>query len=250
MSEPTCVVILAAGKGTRMKSELPKVLHAVDGRPMIAWALDAVRGLRPARVVAVVGHGAPQVQAVLGEDVESVLQQPQLGTGHAVQVALPALAGFEGDVLVCYGDMPLLSTATLGRIRDERRRTGAAAAVLTAVLDPPPAYGRIVRDAAGRFERIVEDRDCTPEQRRLTEVNIAVYGFALAPLREALAALRPDNAQGEYYLTDVLEHLRAAGQAVVTVAAADRDEVLGINDLEGLRQVEGVLRQRRAASGG
>ncbi|MFH1809071.1 MAG: NTP transferase domain-containing protein [Pseudomonadota bacterium] len=244
MSESTCVVILAAGKGTRMKSELPKVLHTVQARPMIAWALDAARAVQPERIVVVVGHGAEQVRGVLGPDVQSVVQQPQLGTGHAMQVALPALADRTGDVLVSYGDMPLLTGATLASIRDGRRQRGAAASVLTAIMDPPPAYGRIVRDAAGHFEGIVEDRDCSPAQKLLTEVNIAVYCFALGPLREALARLRPDNAQGEYYLTDVLAHLRQAGHDVVTVASKDREELLGVNDLEGLRQVEQILAQR------
>ncbi len=244
MSEPTRVVILAAGKGTRMKSELPKVMHLAADRPLLAHAVDAARELAPEQIVVVIGHGAAQVRATMGDGLSYALQEPQLGTGHALQVAMPVLDGADGDLLVTYGDMPLLSAATLARMRDTRRQSGAAAAVLTAIMDPPPAYGRIVRDPEGRFLRIVEDKDCTAEQRAITEVNIAVYGFAATPLAHALSRLRNDNAQGEYYLTDVLELLREDGHGVVTVTCDDAQEVMGVNDLPGLAEVDAILRAR------
>jgi bifunctional UDP-N-acetylglucosamine pyrophosphorylase/glucosamine-1-phosphate N-acetyltransferase len=242
----TRVIVLAAGKGTRMKSELPKVLHPLAGRPLIDYAIASAAEIRPERVVLVVGHGAEQVRAHCGSGVEYVLQQPQLGTGHAVQQALPYFFGFDGDVVITYGDMPLLAGATLARLCAVRSAAGCACTVLTARRDPPPAFGRIVRDASGRFARIVEDRDCTAEQKQISEVNIGVYCYRAAPLVTALGKLRNHNAQGEYYLTDVLELMVAAGESVETVVLDDLEQTLGVNSIDDLAQVEIVLARRRA----
>jgi UDP-N-acetylglucosamine diphosphorylase/glucosamine-1-phosphate N-acetyltransferase len=241
VNEELSVIILAAGKGTRMKSELPKVLHPLCGRPMLSYALDAARALEPEQIIVVVGFRHELVREAFGDELTYALQEPQLGTGHAVQVAAPLLAGFTGDVLVTYGDMPLLRGETLERVRAARREAGAAGAALTAVLDDPPAYGRVVRDAASDFVRIVEDRDCTPAERAIREVNLGVYAFAGAPLARALGDLRADNAQGEYYLTDVPALLVARGERVVTHQLTDLDEAAGVNDVEALHHVEGVL---------
>ena len=249
MTSSTRVIILAAGKGTRMKSELPKVLHPLAGRPLIDYAIAGTRELDPERIVLVVGHGAEQVRAHCGSDVSSVLQEPQLGTGHAVQQALPHIAGFDGDVVITYGDMPLLAGATLARLRDARRAAGCACTLLTAQRVPPPAFGRIVRDAGGRFACIVEDRDCTAEQRRITEVNLGVYCCLAAPLVKALGQLRNHNAQGEYYLTDVTELMVAAGERVETVVLDDLEQTLGVNSVDDLAQAEHVLARRRADAG-
>ncbi|MBN2358444.1 MAG: NTP transferase domain-containing protein [Deltaproteobacteria bacterium] len=244
MTPSTRVIVLAAGKGTRMKSELPKVLSPLAGRPLIEYAVASARQLDPERIVLVVGHGAEQVRAACGAGVEYVMQEPQLGTGHAVQQALPHVAGFDGDVVITYGDMPLLAGATLERLRAARRAAGCACTVLTAHRDPPPAFGRVVRDASGRFVRIVEDRDCSAEQRRITEVNIGVYCCQAPALVAALGRLRNDNAQGEYYLTDVLELMVAAGERVETVVVDDIEQTLGVNSAAELAQVESALSRR------
>lgn len=248
MTTATRVIILAAGKGTRMKSELPKVLHRLADRPLIEYAIAGARELDPERIVLVVGHGAELVRAACGSGVEYVLQQPQLGTGHAVQQALPHIADFDGDVVITYGDMPLLAGATLVRLRTARQADACACTVLTARRDPPPAFGRVVRDAGGRFACIVEDRDCTAEQRKIVEVNIGVYCCRAAPLVAALGQLRNHNAQGEYYLTDVTELMVAAGERVETVVLDDLEQTLGVNSVDDLAQVERVLARRGGAS--
>lgn len=239
------VVILAAGKGTRMQSELPKVLHPVAGRPMLAHAVEAAQGLHPKQVLVVVGYGADLVQAQMGETLDYALQEPQLGTGHALQVAMPALHLDQGELIVSYGDMPLLNAKILQALRDARRASAAAAVVLTTTMDPPPAFGRIVRDAQGQLAAIVEDRDCCAEQKAITEVNVAVYAFALAPLRQALSQLRNDNAQGEYYLTDVIGLMRAAGERVEALRVDDAQACLGVNSLDDLALVEQILEAKK-----
>jgi len=254
MSEVLQVVILAAGKGTRMQSELPKVLHQAAGRSLLSYAVEAAQALRPERVVVVVGHGSEQVKVSLGRGAGNkilfALQEPQLGTGHAVQMAASMLLDDDkdGDVLVTYGDMPLLSSATLAKIRDSRRQNAAAASVLTATVDDPGSFGRIVRDEHGSFLRIVEHKDCSTAQRLINEVNIAVYCFGAALLKDALGALKNDNAQGEYYLTDLMEIMRAQGHKVVTVNTEDPGETLGVNNLTDLAKAEAVIVARRAAS--
>ncbi len=244
MNPKTSVVILAAGKGTRMRSELPKVLHPVAQKPMLLHAIEAAQKIDPAQIVVVVGYGAGQVQDAIDDDVDFVLQQPQLGTGHAAQLALQKIRDDAGDLIVSYGDMPLLTADIFRDLRAARRRHQVSAVVLTTTMDPPPAFGRIVRDAAGQLLSIVEDKDCSPAQKAITEVNVAVYCFALGPLKRALARLRNNNAQNEYYLTDVIALLRQDGERVEAMHSDDVEACIGVNDLDDLARVEQIMARR------
>ena len=246
---PTRAVILAAGKGTRMGSDLPKVLHEVAGTPMIVHCIRAARGAGVGELVLVVGYGRELVaEALAGShaDVGLVVQAEQLGTGHAVIQARPFLDGFDGNVAVLYGDMPLLSAATIAAVIGRRETTGAAAVVLTVELDNPPDFGRIVRDGAGRVTGIVEVRDATAEELAIREVNVGAYCFDNAALLDALGRLRADNAQGEYYLTDVIGILAGDGRLVETVVTQNLEETLGINDPVHLAFAEKLAHVRHA----
>ncbi|WP_459618673.1 bifunctional UDP-N-acetylglucosamine diphosphorylase/glucosamine-1-phosphate N-acetyltransferase GlmU [Bordetella sp. 2513F-2] len=225
------VVILAAGLGKRMQSDLPKVLHTLAGRPMLAHVLDSARALEPARIVVVVGHGAERVQAAFAgrPDVQFALQQPQQGTGHAVQQAVPRL--LEGDgaddvTLVLYGDVPLVQPATLRALLAARQ---GGMAVLTEVLDDATGYGRIVRDAQGRVQRIVEHKDATEAERAIREVNTGILAAPTARLKDWLGRIGNDNAQGEYYLTDVVGLAVADGVPVGAAQPGASWETLGVN---------------------
>lgn len=237
-------VILAAGHGKRMHSELLKVLHPVAGRPMVEHVVRAVRGAGIDRIIVVVGHQAERVQAHFGDTVEYVEQQEQLGTGHAALQAQKALAGFTGDVLVLYGDNALLTDETVRDLLAEHRRAGADATVLTAVMPDPGSLGRIVRDADGRYVRTVEARDATPEQLAINEVMSGMFCFRAPALWDWLAALRPDNDQREYYLTDVPGMLVQQGGRVAVNVARDWRTVIGPNTRRELAEAEAVLRQR------
>jgi len=238
-------VVLAAGMGKRMQSDLPKVLHRAHGRTLVEWVLDAVRDVGIERIIVVVGHEADRVRAELAAaGVEFVLQEPQLGTGHAVQQAAPLLARHQGDVVVLCGDTPLLRSETLQALHRVHVETGAAATVLTAEFTDPTGYGRVLRAADGSVLRIVEHRDASESERRVREINSGLYVFSGPLLFEALGKVRADNAQGEYYLTDTLEILRRAGRRVSAYRCADPREVLGVNDPEQLREVEEFLEQR------
>ena len=218
----TTAVVLAAGQGKRMGSDLPKVLHELSGKPLVSHAIDASRQAGADTVVVVVGYRRELVQQALsGAGVAFAVQTEQRGTGHAVLAAREHLGG-DGDVLVLYGDMPLLTPATLRRLRDVRRATGAAAVALTITLDNPPDFGRIVRDADGRVVEVVKVRDASPEVLAIREVNVGAYCFTARHLLSALERLRSDNAQGEYYLTDVVGILVADGLPVQTVAEEAR----------------------------
>ncbi|MFO7245665.1 MAG: bifunctional UDP-N-acetylglucosamine diphosphorylase/glucosamine-1-phosphate N-acetyltransferase GlmU [Thermaerobacter sp.] len=241
----TVAVILAAGQGTRMRSDLPKVLHPLAGRPMVRYVLEAVRGAGVDRVVAVVGHQADRVAQALGDDARCVVQEPQLGTGHAVQCAEAEAAGFD-RVLVVPGDTPLLTAGTLASLLERHARSGAAAVLLTAVVDDPTGYGRVIRDAAGMVQRIVEEADAGPEERAVREINAGVAVFDGPALFAALRGITAANRQNEYYLWDVLPLLMAAGGAVEAVAAADPDEIMGVNDRVALAEAEAVVRRRIA----
>ena len=240
-----------------MKSERPKVLHELCGRTMLGWVLEAVHGLAPERIVLVVGHGAPEVEAearrelaALGGEglLRCVLQAPQLGTGHALQVASQAL-GAAPRVLVTYGDMPLLRTESLAALVQEQMAQGAdATAFLTAIVDDPFGYGRVVRDDDGAFVRIVEQKDASLEERLIDEVNLGVYCFARGPLGDLsqgdLARLRNDNAQREYYITDLAGMAREAGRPVVPVVLDDVEEAAGVNSLAQLAEARWVVQMR------
>jgi len=232
---PVKAILLAAGKGSRMGGDLPKVLHELDGKPLVTYAIDNARAAGAETVVVVVGYRRDLVMGTLTDmGVLFAVQTEQRGTGHAVLAAREHLQDGEGDVLVLYGDMPLLSASTLRRLIQRRRQTGAAAAVLTLVIENPPDFGRILRDTDGRVLRVVEVKDADAEQLAIREVNVGAYCFDSRNLLPVLERLRTDNAQGEYYLTDVVGILVQDGHLVETVETVDIEETLGINDLPHL----------------
>ncbi len=244
---PAAVIVLAAGEGTRMKSPVPKTLHEVCGRTMLGHCMAAAAGLKPERLIVVVGHHAEKVAEQARELHPGVLivEQDHLGgTGHAVRMVLEAVGTIKGTVVVTYADTPLLTSATLARLTDERDTTGSAAAVLTARADDPAGYGRIVRDAAGSFAAIVEHADATPGQRAIDEINSGMYAFDGDLLADAVKRVRTDNAQGEEYLTDAVSVLRCDGYPVATVSCDDFDEVQGVNDLAQLAYANRMLNAR------
>jgi bifunctional UDP-N-acetylglucosamine pyrophosphorylase/glucosamine-1-phosphate N-acetyltransferase len=237
------VIILAAGQGKRMMSDLPKVAHTAAGRTLIGWVLESVRSLDPVSTVVVVGHGADQVTKVLPASAIVAIQETQLGTGHATQVGLDAVPSFHptDTVVVLYGDMPLL---TEGLISDMAEMASEASAVMvTADLDDPSGYGRVLRDADGGVAGVIEDRDCTVEQRLIKEINAGVYAFQAGALEESLKGVSNDNAQGEYYLTDVVGILVEKGDRLQAVKASAQ-EVMGINSQDQLSEARKALQQR------
>jgi bifunctional UDP-N-acetylglucosamine pyrophosphorylase/glucosamine-1-phosphate N-acetyltransferase len=244
----TSIVILAAGKGTRLRSTLAKVLHRAGGRPLLETVIRACRPLKAAQTLVVVGHQAEEVGA-LAESLgtQTVLQNPQRGTGHAMQMARRSIRKSANLAIVLPGDAPLLRTETLAELLDTHRRGEAAATILSAELADPGAYGRIVRDGEGRVLAIVEESALTPEQRAIREVNSAIYCFTLEKLWPCLAALRPENAQHELYLTDAVAMLRARNERVLAQIAVDASEVLGCNTRADLAGADRVLRARKAA---
>lgn len=243
---PLHLVVLAAGKGTRMKSRLPKVLHSVHGLPLIEHVLRTAGRIAPASIVIVVGHQADAVRAVLQSrpEIKFAVQEPQLGTGHALLQAEAALAGASGTVVLLSGDVPLLRAETLQRLVDHHVETGAAATVLTAVAPDPAGYGRIERNDGG-ITGIVEDKDASPAQRAIREINSGIYAFDIAPLFAALRQIGSANAQGEYYLPDLVRIYRDRGLGVETVTLDDPEEILGVNSRRELAQVGQSLRRIR-----
>ncbi len=237
-------VVLAAGKGTRMKSATVKVLHRVCGRAMIEHVLAAVRETGVRKTVLVVGQQGDRVKELLGGAVEYARQDEQLGTAHALMQARPALDEFNGDILVVCGDTPLLRPQTLAELCRCHKAAQNAATVLTAVLEQPAGYGRVIRGAGGLVRKIVEQKDAAPEELTVREINTGVYCFRGAGLFEALAALRPDNAQGEYYLTDIIGYYVDRGEPVGAVTVDDPAEISGVNDRCQLAAAEKVLRRR------
>jgi bifunctional UDP-N-acetylglucosamine pyrophosphorylase/glucosamine-1-phosphate N-acetyltransferase len=242
---PVSVVILAAGQGKRMHSDLPKVLQPLAGRPLLAHVLAAARALEPAAIHVVYGHGGDAVTAAFAAqpDLSWVLQSQQLGTGHAVLQALPSIPD-DHQVVVAFGDVPLVSTRTLQRLVKDS--ADGDLALSTAVVDDPSGYGRVIRDERGEVERIVEDKDATDDERRVNEVNTGLMAFAAGPLRRFLAQLDNDNAQGEYYLTDVIARAVDGGTKVKGTVIASPTEVLGINDRAQLAIAERMLQRRIA----
>jgi bifunctional UDP-N-acetylglucosamine pyrophosphorylase/glucosamine-1-phosphate N-acetyltransferase len=242
------IVILAAGKGTRMRSDLAKVLHRAGGRPLLEHVIRACQPVKAAQVLAVVGHQAEEVGALaesLGAD--TVKQQPQRGTGHALQVARRAMRKSAKLVIVVPGDAPLLRAETLTALLDTHRRGEAAATILSAELNDPTDYGRVVRDSEGRVQAVVEEKAATPEQRAIREVNSSIYCFTLEKLWPCLSALRPDNAHRELYLTDAIALLRQRNERVLAQMAPDANEILGCNTRANLADVDRIFRARKVA---
>ena len=243
---PIAAIVLAAGLGTRMRSQRAKVLHEVGGRPLLHYPLLALRPLAPSRVLLVVGHQAELVRAAAAAvaipGLETVLQAEQRGTGHAVRCAMEPLAGFEGDVIVLYGDVPLIRSETLAALVAAHCREDAALSLLTLHFADPTGYGRIVRDGAGCIRGIVEERDASPAERAITEINPGFYCIRSDVLGPLIERLRPNNAQGELYLTDVVGLAAADGRRVTSVAVADADEVAGVNSRAELAWMEGRVK--------
>jgi bifunctional UDP-N-acetylglucosamine pyrophosphorylase / glucosamine-1-phosphate N-acetyltransferase len=240
------VVVLAAGKGTRLKSALAKVAHQTAGHPLIEHVLRSADPLNPASTTVVVGYQTEEVQATLTSrpGLAFAVQEPQLGTAHALLQTAPLLEGKPGHVLLLYGDVPLVRSATLERLVTHHLESGAAATVLTAQFDDPTGYGRIVR-TDGRISAIVEQKDATEEQRAIREINSGIYVFDLAPLFGAIRAIGSTNAQGEYYLTDLVGIYRERGLIFETVGLGDPTEIVGVNSRRELADVSRILKDRK-----
>jgi bifunctional UDP-N-acetylglucosamine pyrophosphorylase / glucosamine-1-phosphate N-acetyltransferase len=245
-SAPIHVVVLAAGQGIRMKSNLPKVLHRVPGGSMLNCVLRTAAALSPETLTVVVGHGADAVRALLGPQttVQFAVQEPQLGTAHALMQAAPILTGRTGTVVLLSGDVPLLTSATLRNLVSVHCGAQAAATVVTATVDRPFGYGRIVR-VDGELARIVEERDASPTERQIHEINSGIYAFDLAPLFDALRSVASQNAQGEYYLTDLVAIYRRRKLLVKSVLVDDPQEVRGVNSRTELAEVSRLVRQKK-----
>jgi bifunctional UDP-N-acetylglucosamine pyrophosphorylase/glucosamine-1-phosphate N-acetyltransferase len=242
--EKLAIVILAAGEGTRMKSSLPKVLHPICGRPMIDYVLETAESLKPDRLLVVLGQGADRIKTMLKGKTEVVLQPKQLGTGDAVRVCEPLLTGFDGTVLIMCGDVPLLSRATLLKLMETHASAGATATLLSAKVTDPTGYGRVIRGSTGDIERIVEEKDATPTERRLTEINAGTYCFRLAKLFNALKQISSDNRQKEYYLTDVVAIIKRSGETIAAHCASDEIEILGVNSREEMALAVKIVRKK------
>jgi UDP-N-acetylglucosamine diphosphorylase/glucosamine-1-phosphate N-acetyltransferase len=237
-------IILAAGKGTRMKSDLPKVLHKVSGQTMLSHVRKAVSSVDPDKEIVVVGHGSDLVLESLPKDVFSVEQTEQLGTGHAVQIVAPLMEGLEGTTLVIAGDTPLITGQTLEKLYEYHEKEGAKATILTAEAKNPTGYGRIIRDKNNQVQKIVEQKDATPDEASVKEINTGTYLFDNEALFEALKKINNNNKQGEYYLTDVIEIMKGEGEKVSAYILEDFDESLGVNDRLALSKAETIMRNR------
>lgn len=244
-STGSVAVILAAGKSTRMKSALPKVLHEVCGRPMVEYVLDAARAAGAKRLVVVVGHRADLVRETLAgqADVEFALQAEQKGTGHAVMVCRENLESHHGPVLVLAGDTPLLRGESLTMLLDQQRSHGAACVIGTAETANNKGLGRIVRDPQGNFVKIVEEKDATEAERRIQEINVGCYAFDCQSLLDALQKIRPENKQAEYYLTDCPAVMRAEGKTVVAAKTFNVAEAMGVNTRAQLAEVQQTIQE-------
>jgi bifunctional UDP-N-acetylglucosamine pyrophosphorylase/glucosamine-1-phosphate N-acetyltransferase len=241
---PLAVVILAAGLGTRMKSEAPKVLHHVCGRPMLSYVIDAALSISPSRIVVVTGPDQEEIVEILPVGCERAVQQERRGTGDAVRAGLEPLHDFEGDVMVLYGDVPLVNAEFVADLFGRHKDADAAATLTTVRLDDPAHYGRIVRDEAGHVTRIVEYRDATPDERDIDEINVGLYVFRGDALRPALQRLTGDNDQGELYLTDVVHLLIDAEHTVATFESDDEEMCMGVNSRVELAIVNAAMRWR------
>lgn len=237
-------VILAAGMGTRMKSKMPKVLHKVCGKPLSKWVIDASKAAGSDKVCAVVGHKAETVKEVLGDVCEFALQAEQKGTGHAVMQAIDVIKNSKGEVVILNGDTPLITAETINKAIEYHKNNGNQATVITAILDDATGYGRIVRDNDGSVLKIVEQKDASEEEKKINEVNSGMYVFDAQSLVYALDKITPNNAQGEYYLTDTLEIIKNNSGKVGVMTAEDSDEFLGVNSKLQLAQAMKIMKKR------
>lgn len=246
MKRKIAVVILAAGKGTRMNSSLAKVLHPLCGAPLLSYPVSIARGLNSNRTVVVLGYQADLVRDVINDEgLTFVVQEPQLGTGHAVMQACGSLRDFQGPVVILCGDVPLICASTVDMLVEKHSSSPAVVTVMTTFLEWPAGYGRIIRYEGDMISRIVEDRDASDDERKIKEINTGIYcvdsGFLLAALEE----LRPDNAQKEYYLTDIVEIAVKKGLCAQAFPVYDSREVMGINTPEELDRAEEIMKERR-----
>jgi len=243
MNKLECI-ILAAGEGTRMKSGYAKVAHLLAGKPIVRYVIEAARALEPERIAVVVGHDAERVKTLLGGGVDFVEQREQRGTGHAVAQAKALFAGYEGDLLILSGDVPLITAETLRKLLETHRRGAAACTLLSAVVKDPSGYGRIIRRANGKLLKIVEEEDASLFEKAVEEINAGIYLFSAIHLFQAIEKLSPENRQQEFYLTDVVGVFAGEGTPVEAVQADDAHEVLGINDRDELARIEKILQQK------
>ncbi|MCB5956089.1 bifunctional UDP-N-acetylglucosamine diphosphorylase/glucosamine-1-phosphate N-acetyltransferase GlmU [Enterococcus sp. CWB-B31] len=244
LEENRYVIILAAGKGTRMKSKLYKVLHPVAGKPMVEHIVDQVEQTKPTEIVTIVGHGAEAIKEYLGERTKYALQQEQQGTGHAVMQAESLLKGKKGTTLVITGDTPLLTAETLTNLFDYHQGKNASATILTAQADDPTGYGRIIRDHLGIVEKIVEQKDASEEETSVREINTGTFCFDNEALFSSLSKIEKNNSQGEYYLTDIIEILKNGRATIAAYRMADFDEAMGINDRMALATANKIMYKR------
>ncbi len=232
---------MAAGKGTRMKTDLPKVLVELKGRPLLSYVLDTAKSVAPEKIVVIVGHGREKVMSAFKDTaVTFAVQEPQLGTAHAVIMAKEALSGFSGDVVILSGDVPLIKSDTIKKLVEKRAETSSAITILTIRLDDAGAYGRIIRDGDAIVD-LVEARDATDEQLAVKEINSGIYSFDSVFLFDALDRINNKNAQGEYYLTDLVKIAVADGRLVTGVECDDHKEALGINTMDEIAKMEKLI---------
>lgn len=237
-------IIMAAGKGTRMKSNLPKVLHIVDDKPMLIHVIDLARQLNSERIINILGHKKDLViEAIASENVEYVIQEPQLGTGHAVQQTESLLKDFDGDVLVLSGDVPLLRKSTIDKMLKIHREADNGATVLTAIFENPHGYGRVIRKKNDTLDYIIEEKDCNDKQRKIKEINAGIYIFKSKELFPALNKIKNDNKQNEYYLPDTLKYIAKAGQSIALHITSEPIEISGVNTVEQLRELNLIFKK-------
>lgn len=238
-------VIMAAGKGTRMQSDLPKVLHKLNGRSMVHYVIDLAEEINSEKIVLIVGHKKELLeQECADRKIEYALQSPQLGTGHAVQMTGPAFKGYDGDILVLSGDVPLLTKASIQTLIEQHQQSKASATLLTADVQDPHGYGRVIRTLDNTVKSIVEQKDANEEELKIKEINAGIYMFNSEHLFKALKVIKNDNAQGEYYLPDVIPFFIEKELRVIAVKSHSFDETRGINTIEQLKEAETILRQR------
>ena len=243
MENDMIAIVMAAGKGTRMKSKKSKLVQKIYGKEIVKRAVENAQKAGINNIVAVVGYMKEEVMGVLGDNVQYAIQEEMLGTGHAVMQAVKYLEGKKGKVLVLNGDVPLLRPETINRLLSKSIENNEYATLLTAIYDNPTGYGRIIRNEAGNVEKIVEEKDLKEEQKYIKEINAGIYCFDIEALLQALKEIKPNNAQGEYYLTDVIEIMNSKGLKTGAVIVEDNTEILGINDRVQLEMLTKVLIQ-------